>query len=58
MATETERLEREAEATRAELEQTLGELRARMSPGSCSTRRPAISATAAGARIFIICATR
>jgi hypothetical protein len=33
MATETERLEREAEHTRAELEQTLGELRARMSPG-------------------------
>jgi hypothetical protein len=33
MATETERLEREAEATRAQLEQTLGELRARMSPG-------------------------
>jgi hypothetical protein len=33
MATETERLEHEAEATRAQLEQTLGELRARMSPG-------------------------
>jgi hypothetical protein len=33
MATETERLEREAEQTRAQLEQTLGELRARMSPG-------------------------
>src|SRR5262245_58559902 len=33
MATETERLERETEQTRAQLEQTLGELRARMSPG-------------------------
>jgi hypothetical protein len=33
MATETERLERETEETRAQLEQTLGELRARMSPG-------------------------
>jgi hypothetical protein len=33
MATETERLERETEHTRAQLEQTLGELRARMSPG-------------------------
>ena len=33
MATETERLERETEQTRAALEQTLGELRARMSPG-------------------------
>jgi hypothetical protein len=33
MATETERLERETEATRAQLEQTLGELRARISPG-------------------------
>lgn len=34
MATrETERLERETEETRARLEQTLGELRARMSPG-------------------------
>ena len=31
--TETARLEREAEETRARLEQTLGELRARMSPG-------------------------
>jgi ElaB/YqjD/DUF883 family membrane-anchored ribosome-binding protein len=31
--TETARLEREAEETRAQLEQTLGELRARMSPG-------------------------
>jgi ElaB/YqjD/DUF883 family membrane-anchored ribosome-binding protein len=31
--TETARLEREAEQTRAQLEQTLGELRARMSPG-------------------------
>ena len=31
--TETARLERETEATRAQLEQTLGELRARMSPG-------------------------
>ena len=30
---ETARLEREAEETRAQLEQTLGELRARMSPG-------------------------
>ena len=33
MATETERLERETEQTRAQLEQTLGELRARISPG-------------------------
>ena len=33
MASETERLERETEATRAELEQTLGEFRARVSPG-------------------------
>lgn len=32
MATETERLEHEAEQTRSDLEQTLGELRARMSP--------------------------
>jgi Protein of unknown function (DUF3618) len=31
--TETARLERETEETRAQLEQTLGELRARMSPG-------------------------